>query len=71
MPVTQGIELDTWKTTQAIHILYSYEMAWQVTLPGLDPLGIIMAKTKTPLADGFVGDVDSPTHQNFFHIPEA
>ena len=41
------------------------------TRPGLAPLGVLMAKTKTPLADRLVGDVDSPTHQYFFNIPEA
>jgi len=41
------------------------------TLPGPDPLGVLTAKTKTPLADRLVGDVDSPTYQDFFNIPEA
>ncbi len=41
------------------------------TLPGPDPLGVLMAKTKTPLADSLVSDVNSPTHKDFFDISEA
>ena len=34
----------------------------------LQPIGIVLAKLPTPLADGFMGDVDTAFEQQLLHV---
>ena len=37
----------------------------------LQPIRVVLAKLQTPLADGFMGDVDAALEQEFFHVAIA